>query len=208
MAVRALIGFALVVAVLHLLDPRDPRKALVSEFAFEQPVLTSTAFLLLGFGVAAIGVHVVRARRWGWPGGALLLASGVGFAALAIFPTDHRGTAPATTWVGELHDRLASTSALALTLGALLAWLALSWRGALVVLVALNVAFWVPAVLAPDWPGLFQRSWLGAALVSLLPLSARAARARARRAPRRAASASPASAAAPRRPATGPGASE
>jgi hypothetical protein len=207
--VRALIGFALVVAVLHLLDPRDPRTALVSEFAFEQPLLSSTAFLLLGFGVAGVGVQVLRARRWGWPGGALLVAAGLGFAALSVFPTDHRGTAPATTWVGELHDRLASTSALALTLGALLAWLALGWRGALVVLVAVNVAFWVPAVLAPDWPGLFQRSWLGAVLVCLLPLSGRAAaRARARRAPRRAASSSPGGTAPRRRTATGPGASE
>lgn len=174
MAVRALIGFALLLALLHLLDPRDPRKALVSEFAFEQPVITGAAFLLLGFGVAGVGVRVVRVRKWAWPGGALLVAAGLGFALLAVFPTDHRGTVPATTPEGELHDRLASTAALALTLGALLAWAAVSWRGALLFVVAVNVAFWVPAVFFGDLPGLFQRSWLGVVLLALLPLSARA----------------------------------
>jgi hypothetical protein len=173
-AVRALLGFALVLALLHVLDPRDPRRALVSEFTFEQPVLTKAAFLLLGFGVAGVGVRVVRARRRAWIGGALLVAAGVGFALLALLPTDHRGTAEATTTAGELHDRLASTSALALTLGALLGWLALGRRGALVLFAAANLAFWVPAVLAPDWPGLLQRSWLGVLLLALLPLSARA----------------------------------
>lgn len=34
MPTRALLGFALLVGLLHVLDRRDPRTALVSEFAF------------------------------------------------------------------------------------------------------------------------------------------------------------------------------
>ena len=174
MATRALLGFAALLAVLHLLDPRDPRFALVSEFAFEQPVLTGAAFLLLGAGIAGVAVRVARVRRLAWPGAALLLAAAAGFAVLAFAQTDHRGRAPATTPEGELHDVVASTGALVLTLGGLLAWAAVRWQGALLYFAGVNAAFWIPAVLAPDWPGLFQRSWLGAVLLSLLPLATRA----------------------------------
>ena len=171
MATRALLAFAALVALLHVLDPRDPRRALVSEFAFEQPVVTAAAFLLLGAGVAGIGAEVVRVRRLAWPGAVLLVLAGAGFAALALFPTDHRGTVDPTTTAGEIHDRVAALSALVLTVGTLLAWAALRWRAALLVLLAVLVAFWVPAVLAQDFPGVLQRAWLGTLLVSLLPLS-------------------------------------
>jgi len=176
-ASRALLAFALLVGVLHALDWRDPRTALVSEFTFEHPVLTAAAFLCLGFGVAAVGVEVARSRRLGWPGAALLVLAGAGFATLAVFPTDHRGTVDPTTRGGEIHDGVAALSALVLTFGVLLAWAAVRWRIALVVLVAVNVAFWLPAVFAQDAPGLLQRLWLGTLLLSLLPLS-RLARAR------------------------------
>ncbi len=177
MATRALLAFAVLVGLLHVLDWRDPRTALVSEFAFEQPVVTAAAFLCLGFGVAGVGVEVARTRRLGWPGALLLVVAGLGFALLAFLPTDHRGTVEATTDVGRLHDRLAGTSALTLTAATLLAWAVVRWRAALVVLLVVNLAFWLPAVLARDWPGLLQRAWLGALLLSLLPLVA-AARAR------------------------------
>jgi hypothetical protein len=173
--VRALIGFGLLVGLLHVLDPRDPRTALVSEFAFEHPVITSAAFLLLGAGVAGVGAEVARTRRLAWPAAALLVVAGLGFAALAVFPTDHRGTVDPTTTTGEIHDGVAALSALVLTLGVLLAWAVLRWRAALVVLAVVLAAFWVPAVLAQGAPGLLQRAWLGTLLVSLLPLSRAAA---------------------------------
>ena len=179
MATRALLAFALLVGVLHVVDWRDPRRALVSEFAFEHPVLTAAAFLCLGLGVAGVGAEVARTRRLGWPGALLLVVAGVGFAALAVFPTDHRGTVDPTTRTGELHDGIAALSALTLTVGVLLAWAAVRWKVALLVPLAVNVAFWLPAVFAQDSPGLLQRAWLGTLLLSLLPLSAlsRAARA-------------------------------
>jgi hypothetical protein len=173
-ATRALLAFAALVALLHVLDPRDPRTALVSEFAFEQPVLTGAAFVLLGAGVAGVGLEVARVRRWAWPGAALLAAAGVGFATLAVFATDHRGTVDPTTTAGEIHDRTAALSALALTLGTLAAWGAVRLRTMLLVFAVVMVAFWVPAVLAQDSPGLLQRAWLGTLLLSLLPLSRRA----------------------------------
>jgi hypothetical protein len=175
---RALLAFAALVALLHVLDPRDPRTALVSEFTFEQPVLTAAAFVLLGAGVAGVGAELARVRRWAWPGAALLVLAGIGFAALAVFPTDHRGTVDPTTTTGEIHDGTAALSALVLTLGVLLAWAAVRVRGMLIVLALVLVAFWVPAVLAQDSPGLLQRAWLGTLLLSLLPLSRRAAASR------------------------------
>ena len=175
MATRALLAFAALVGLLHLLDRRDPRTALVSEFAFEQPVLTGAAFVLLGAGVAGVGAEVARVRRLAWPGAVLLVLAGLGFAALAGVPTDHRGTVDATTTTGEVHDRVAALSALVLTLGTLLAWAAVHRRAAAVVLLVVLVAFWAPAVLAQDSPGLLQRAWLGSLLLSLLPLSRRAA---------------------------------
>ncbi len=178
MATRALLAFALLVGLLHVIDWRDPRTALVSEFTFEHPVIAAAAFLCLGFGVAGVGVEVARTRRLAWPGALLLLAAGVGFAALALFPTDHRGTVDPTTPTGEIHDGVAALSALVLTLGVLLAWAAVRWRIALVVLLIVNVAFWLPAVFAPDSPGLLQRLWLGTLLLSLLPLSRLAAASR------------------------------
>jgi hypothetical protein len=173
--VRALLGFGLLVGLLHVLDPRDPRTALVSEFAFEHPVLTGAAFLLLGAGVGGVGAELARTRRLAWPAGALLVLAGLGFATLAVFPTDHRGTVDPTTPAGEIHDGVAALSALTLTVGVLLAWAVLRWRAALVVLAVVLVAFWVPAVLAQDSPGLLQRAWLGTLLLSLLPLSRLAA---------------------------------
>jgi len=170
-ATRALLAFALLVGLLHVIDWRDPRTALVSEFTFEYPVIAAAAFLCLGFGVAGVGVEVARTRRLAWPGAVLLVVAGLGFAALAIFPTDHRGTVDPTTLTGEIHDGVAALSALVLTVGVLLAWLAVRWRIALVVLLVVNVAFWLPAVFAQDWPGLLQRLWLGSLLLSLLPLS-------------------------------------
>jgi hypothetical protein len=170
-ATRALLAFALLVGLLHVLDWRDPRTALVSEFAFEHPLITAAAFLCLGFGVAGVGVEVVRTRRLAWPGGALLILAGLGFALLAAFPTDHRGTVDPTTDGGRVHDAAAALSALVLTVGVLLAWLAVRWRLALVVLLVVNLAFWLPAVFAQDSPGLLQRLWLGTLLLSLLPLS-------------------------------------
>ena len=174
MATRALLAFALLVGLLHVIDWRDPRTALVSEFTFEQPVIAAAAFLCLGFGVGGVGVEVARTRRLAWPGALLLLVAGVGFAALALFPTDHRGTVDPTTLTGEIHDGVAALSALVLTLGVLLAWLAVRWRAALLVFLAVNVAFWLPAVFAQDSPGLLQRLWLGTLLLSLLPLSRQA----------------------------------
>ena len=172
MASRALLAFALLLAVLHVLDWRDPRTALVSEFAFEHPVITGAAFLCLGFGIAGVGAEVARTRRLAWPGALLLVVAGLGFAALALFPTDHRGTVDPTTPTGELHDGIAALSALVLTVGVLLAWAAVRWKAALLVLLVVNLAFWLPAVLAMDAPGLLQRTWLGSLLLSLLPLSA------------------------------------
>jgi hypothetical protein len=180
-ASRALLAFGLLVALLHVLDRRDPRTALVSEFAFEHPVITAAAFLCLGFGVAGVGVEVARTRRLGWPGALLLVLAGLGFAALAPFPTDHRGTVDPTTPAGEIHDGVAALSALVLTLGVLLAWAAVRWRVALLVFLAVNLAFWLPAVFAQDSPGLLQRLWLGTLLLSLLPLSAVSRSARASR---------------------------
>ena len=178
MPTRALLGFALLVGLLHVLDWRDPRTALVSEFAFEHPVITGAAFLLLGAGIAGVGAEVARVRRLAWPGAALLVVAGLGFAVLAIFPTDHRGTVDPTTRGGEIHDGVAALSALVLTVGVFLAWASVRWRLALVVVLVVNVAFWLPAVFAPDFPGLLQRLWLGTLLLSLLPLSvlSRAAR--------------------------------
>lgn len=181
MPTRALIGFALLVVLLHVLDWRDPRTALVSEFAFEQPVITGAAFLLLGAGVAGVGTEVARVRRLAWPGSALLVVAGLGFAVLALFPTDHRGTVDPTTRGGEIHDGVAASSALVLTLGVVLAWAGVRRRLALAVVLAVNVAFWLPAVLAPDSPGLLQRLWLGTLLLSLLPLSALSRASRPRR---------------------------
>jgi hypothetical protein len=106
--------------------------------------------------VAGVGVEVARTRRLAWPGASCSSSPGSGFAALALFPTDHRGTVDPTTLAGEIHDGVAALSALVLTLGVLLAWLAVRWRAALLVFLVVNVAFWLPAVFAPDSPGCFS----------------------------------------------------
>jgi len=166
-----------VLLLLHPLDGRDPRVHHVSEYAFTFPVLTSAAFLLLGAGLATTGLVQAHDRAAGRLrrrlAAAALVLAGAAVAALAAFPTDHVGRGPATTTVGEIHDRTAGVAILALMLGLLLAW---SARGRTLVALAVGAAVLaVPVLLAPDAFGLHQRAWFGAFLAAALPLAPRGA---------------------------------
>ncbi len=173
-----LLAGAALLLLLHPLDGRDPRVHHVSEYAFDFPVPTGAAFVLLGAGLVATALAQARdraagalRRRLATP--ALALA-GLALAALAAFPTDHEGRGPATTTVGEIHDRAAGVAILALMVGLLLAWSAR--RRTLVALAAGAVVLVAPVLLAPDAFGLHQRAWFGAFLAAALPLARRVPR--------------------------------
>ncbi len=167
-----------VLVLLHPLDGRDPRVHHVSEYAFGFPLLTGAAFVLLGAGLAATGLAQARDRAAGLLrrrlAAAAFLLAGLALAALAAFPTDHEGRRPATTTVGEIHDRTAGVAILALMLALLLAWSAR--RRTLVALAAGAVVLVLPVLLAPDLFGLHQRAWFGAFLAAALPLARAAPR--------------------------------
>jgi hypothetical protein len=176
---RALLlaGVALLV-LLHPLDGRDPRVHHVSELAFDFPVPTGVAFVLLGAGLAATGLAQARDRAAGALrrrlAAAALVLAGLALAALAAFPTDHEGRRPATTTVGEIHDRAAGVAILALLLGLLLAWSAR--RRTLAAVAVGAVVLVAPVLLVPEAFGLHQRAWFGALLAAALPLAPAAAR--------------------------------
>ena len=169
----ALLAGLSVLALLHPLDGRDPRVHHVSEYAFTFPVLTGVAFVLLGVGLAGTALAQARDRAAGLLrrrlAAVLLALAGLAVAVLAAFPTDHEGRGPATTTVGEIHDRTAGVAILALMLGLLVAWSAR--RRTLLALPALALILVAPVLAAPEAFGLHQRAWFGAFLLAALPLA-------------------------------------
>lgn len=173
----ALWAFAALVAALHGLDRRDPRRHFVSEYAFTHPVLLGAAFVLLG----AAGAGAARRlwRRGGWrarPAALLVAVFAAGILVLSVAATDHVGRAPATSSLGRLHDDASRFGFLALWLGLALGLAATVRRRWLAALVALGVlagiflAVALPSALAPDLIGIQQRAFVGAQLVGLLVL--------------------------------------
>ena len=176
LARAGIVVFGVVVAALHLLDRRDPRLHLVSEYALERPLVLGAGLTALSVGGGALAVGVWRALPT--PAGrAAAIAFGLltfSAALLAAYPTDHEGTVPATTPGGRIHDLAAGLTLLSLLLGHLLAWSA-SGPGAarrVIALVALVIlAAVVPPLLAPTWIGIHQRALTGTLVAGLLVLA-------------------------------------
>jgi len=171
-------SFLAVIALLHLLDRRDPRLHLVSEYALSRPWLLGAGFMALAVGGAGLSAALwrltptLRGRAGAACFGVLALAAVL----LGLYATDHEGTVPATTPGGRIHDAAAGLLLLSLLLGHMLAWSALGPGAARRVLALLGivlVALLAPRTLAPSWIGVHQRLLLGTLILGLLVLAAR-----------------------------------
>lgn len=171
-------GFLAVIALLHVLDRRDPRLHLVSEYALERPWLLGAGFMALAAGGAGMSAALwrraptLRGRAGAAWFGVLALAAVL----LGLYATDHEGTVPATTPGGRIHDGAAGLLLLSLLGGHLLAWSALgpgATRRVLLLLGVLLLALLAPRALAPGWIGVHQRLLLGTLIIGLLPLERR-----------------------------------
>ena len=171
-------SFLAVIALLHLLDRRDPRLHLVSEYALSRPWLLGAGFLALaagGLGFSAALWRLAPTLR-GRAGAACFVVLALAAALLGLYATDHEGTVPATTPGGRIHDAAAGLLLLSLLGGHLAGWSALgpgALRRVLVLVGILVLALVAPRVLAPSWIGVHQRLLLGTLIVGLLPLERR-----------------------------------
>ena len=173
-------SFLAVIALLHLLDRRDPRLHLVSEYALSRPWLLGAGFLALaagGLGFSAALWRLAPTLR-GRAGAACFVVLALAAALLGLYATDHEGTVPATTPGGRIHDAAAGLLLLSLLAGHVLAWSALdpgAARRVLLLLALLALAAVAPPLLAPAWIGVHQRLLTGTLIVGLLVLAARLA---------------------------------
>lgn len=186
MATLGLVAFLGVAAGLHVIDRRDARFHLVSEYALERPLALGLGFAALATSGLALGAALWRAvpTLAGRAAAVVFVLFAVAAALLGIHATDHEGTAPATTPGGRIHDAAAGLTLLTLLVGHLLAWSALAPRRVPALILAIAVAAVVPRLLAPAWIGVHQRALIGALVVGLLPL-VHALRTRVAKAPER-----------------------
>ena len=163
-------------ALLHVLDRRDPRFHFVSEYAFSHPLLMGLVFTTFG-GAGLAFVPALRRARPGWRSsacGVLLVIFAAGMVLLALFPTDHEGVGPATTSAGRIHDGASGVVLLALFGAMVLAWSAASphrGRALVIVVAAVTAAAVVPVLIRPTWVGVHQRVLFGSLVVTFLVLA-------------------------------------
>lgn len=163
-------------ALLHVLDRRDPRFHFISEYAFRHPLLTGLVFTAFGGAGLAFAPALRRARRtWRTLAcGALLVVFAAGMVVLALFATDHEGVGPATTRAGRIHDAASGVVLLALFGAMALAWSSVSARGrraVLIVVGAVTAAAVLPVLVRPTWVGVHQRILFGSLIVTFLVLA-------------------------------------
>ena len=169
----ALVAFVAIVAVLHLLDPRDPWRRFVSEYGMEHPLLLGVAFGAWALAAVALVPSLWRLRGATGRGSGALLAL---FAALilvaAVFQIDGPTLAPPKTVEAVIHITAGRAAVAALALALCLAWAAARGRrAALTVLVVLVLAFGVPVIASPNAVGLTQRVLVGVEIGALALLA-------------------------------------
>jgi len=166
-------AFLAVVAVLHLLDPRDPWHRFVSEYGMGHPLLLALGFCAWAASGLVIASPLWRRKTRPARAGAGCLAL---FAALILVAATVQIDGPSletpTTLEGALHVTAGRLAVAALALGLLLGFGAVrDRRSAGLLLGLLIVAFAVPVLAAPRAVGLTQRVVVGVEIGAALLLA-------------------------------------